>query len=110
MRASPFSHVTLFLVNRNSTPLTLAPTTSALRACMRARSSFTPDTTTPCAAKSWPAWAKFSLDCRSEFHALDVGPHHFGFARLHARQIQLHPRHHHPVRGQIVAGLGKILT
>ena len=42
MRPVPFSHVTLFLRNRNSTPLTLAVTTSALRACMRARSSFTP--------------------------------------------------------------------
>ena len=43
----PLSHVTLFFLNRNSTPLVFAPTTSDLRACMRAMSSFTSPTITP---------------------------------------------------------------
>ncbi len=65
MRPLPFSQVTLFFLNRNSTPLTLAVTTSPLRACIRARSSFTPSTTMPWSAKAWPAAWKFSDDCSS---------------------------------------------
>ncbi len=67
---SPLSQVTLFLRNRNSTPLTLAVTTSSLRACIRLRSSFTPSTITPCAAKSCDAAAKFSEDCSSAFDGM----------------------------------------
>ena len=65
MRPAPFSQVTLFFLNRNSTPLTLAVTTSPLRACIRARSSFTASIRMPCSAKWWLASSKFSLDCSS---------------------------------------------
>ena len=51
MRPSPLSQATLFLRNRNSTPFTLADTTSPLRASMRPRSSPTfPFTITPWSA------------------------------------------------------------
>ncbi len=65
MRASPFSQATLFFLNRNSTPRTLALTTSALRACMRARSSLIPSTTMPCSAQACWVAEKFSLECSS---------------------------------------------
>ncbi len=70
MRPLPLSQVTLFLRNRNSTPLTLAVTTSALRACIFARSSFTPSTITPWSAKSWLAAWKFSDDCSSALEGM----------------------------------------
>ena len=65
MRPVPFSQATWFFLNRNSTPLTLALTTSALRACMRARPSFIPSTTIPWSAKACETSEKFSLDCSS---------------------------------------------
>ena len=63
IRPAPFSQATLFFLNRNSTPLVLAATTSFLRACMRARSSVTSPTLMPCAAKPSLASWKFSELC-----------------------------------------------
>ena len=62
---APLSQSTLFFLNRNSTPLTLAPTTSPLRACIRPRSSLTLSIMTPCSEKWSRASAKFSDDCSS---------------------------------------------
>jgi hypothetical protein len=67
---SPFSQVTLFFLNRNSTPLTLAPTTSALRACIRPRSRLTWPTSTPCSASLWFASSKCSEDCSSALEGM----------------------------------------
>ncbi len=49
--AAPFTHSTLFFLNRNSTPLTLASTVLSLCAIIAGRSSVTPDTLTPIAAR-----------------------------------------------------------
>ncbi len=70
IRPSPLSQVTLFLRNRNSTPFTLALTTSPLRACIRARSSFTPSTLMPCSAKPCCTSWKFSEDCSSALEGM----------------------------------------
>ena len=70
MRPVPFSQVTLFLRNRNSTPFTLAVTTSALRACMRARSSFTLSTSTPWSFSACVAWWNSSDDCSSALEGM----------------------------------------
>ena len=51
-------------------PLTLAPTTSPFRACMRARSSETAPTLTPCSASLCVASWKCSEDCSSAFDGM----------------------------------------
>ncbi len=70
MRPAPLSQAILFLLNRNSTPLTLAVTTSLLRSCMRSRSSFTPSTTMPWSFHECMVSWKFSLDCSSAFEGM----------------------------------------
>ncbi len=70
IRPAPFSQVTPFFLNRNSTPLVLAATTSFLRACMRARSSVTSPTITPCAAMPSLASWKLSELCSSAFDGM----------------------------------------
>ena len=58
---APRAHVTLFFLNRNSTPFVFAPTTSFLRFIICARSTVTFSITTPCSAASCRANSKCSL-------------------------------------------------
>ena len=59
------SQATPFFLNRNSTPLVLAATTSFLRACMRARSSLISPTMMPWSAKPCDSSWKLSVLCSS---------------------------------------------
>src|SRR3954462_8206595 len=106
MRAVPFNQVTLFLRNRNSTPFVLAATTSPLRACIRARSSFRPSTSTPWSLSASFAFSNSSDDCSNALGVQDTPARWVGIHRKHHEHADEQPDPHSPLAGFVWVHIG----